>query len=184
MSEEVKSDPCKSVMVTDLPTTPKGPIIKIADSKAVQKEKADFRKQVEIIGSETLDEFGNPKSYRNEDLFMGGPYNGHTCEHSPNGPRAHNDPKGYWADYFIKDKMKIPETGSWVTGYHLYSTSRSIYSNGEDGMILKEHQSQMGGLGSRGPNMRKLYYYCGWFDEGFLTLGGLSFDEFTGYLSA
>lgn len=160
-------------------TKPISPIIKIG---LTDLEKSDHKKwQASLFKNtgETLDEHGNVVSKRNEDLFIGGPdwIDGTTCAHAPNGPRAFNDPKGNWADYYIKDKVKFETHGPYIKGYHLYSTARSIMGN--EHYIEKSHLPQTG-FNLRGPNMRKCYYHCGFLSEELLLHEGIYPGEFTG----
>lgn len=152
------------------------PLIKIAPSKEEQAKEKQFIKDVEGM-ADTLRPDGTVVSERHKDQFFGGPYHGFICSHQPNGPRAHNDPNGNWADYYIKDKLYIPDAHGKISGYHIYSTVRNIM--GSDGYINKGHASQWG-LGTRTTNYRKCYYYIGFFDEGFLALEGISVADFTG----
>lgn len=157
------------------------PLIKIASDKATQAEHKKWQGQMQRL-SESHDKHGNIASKRHERMFVGGPWDGHITESFGNGPRMKTDPKGRHADYFIKDKMFIPEAGRKITGYHIYSNSRSIWAD-DNGYVRPEHR-QFTNVGLRGPQMRMMFYYAGFLDEGFLSLGGLDFSEFSGILKA
>lgn len=156
------------------------PLIKIAPPKEEQIAERQFIKDVENMGDDHT-KTGAIVSERHNDQFFGGPHHGLVCSHQPNGPRASNDPNGFWSDYYIKDKIYIPEAHGKVTGFHIYSTVRNIM--GSDGHIAKGHASQWG-LGSRTKNFRKCYYYIGFFDEGFLALEGISVSDFMGVFTS
>lgn len=156
--------------------------MKIGATKKEKAQKKQWLKQLRSIGTIETDANGKEVSKRNEDLFIGGPswIDGFTCAHQPNGPRATNDPKGFWADYLIKDTLVID--GSKHVGYHIYSPVRGIFMN-EEGKVLQGQAPQFG-MGTRGPNYRKCYYYIGWLEEGLIRREGYAFEEFTGILSA
>lgn len=155
------------------------PQIKIAASRDEQAAAKRFIKGLESQVAKT-DAAGNEISYRNQDIFTGGPMDNLVCEHQPNGPRAHNDPKGLYADYFFRDKMRVGD--NWITGYHIYACSVSIYAD-QDGFVHPEMRSTFG-FNLRGANFRKVYRYCGFLDEGFFTLKNqMTQYDFNGVLS-
>jgi len=156
------------------------PLIKVGLTTLEKSENAVFKARLHRTLGEELDPITNqPISKRNEDLFIGGPswIDGTTCTHAPNGPRAFNDAKGNWADYYIKDRVQLVEFGSKVAGYHVYSTARSLH--GSENFIERKHQPELG-FNTRGPNMRKCYYYCGFLSEALLLHDGIYPGEFSG----
>lgn len=172
-------EPLKTPVTSDSHPTI-SPKVVIAPPEEAKQAHKQFVKDVEAMPDTINKETGQIKSERNRDQFHGGPFHGLICDHQPNGPRAKNDPNGYWADYFIKDRMKIGPEKSHVTGYHIYSTVRNIM--GTDGHIAKGHANQWG-LGTRTTNFRKCYYYIGFFDERIMMLEGTNVGDFTGVFS-
>lgn len=124
------------------------------------------------------------KAYRNEDMFVGGgPYDQFVQEHNPNGPRSPDDPKGYWADYYIQDRVACDPVNKHVRikGYWIYSTSRGWLA---DGLSTSPMFSATAIDGTRGPNFRKMYYCCGFYSMEMCYMMGIDPSEFAFHLSA
>lgn len=158
---------------------PISPIIKIAPT---DKEKAEQKRSEKIVNILASEKKG--KSMRDMDLFVGGPMDGEVVPHQPNGPRAPNDPKGNWSDYYIADTLVVEEGGSKkkIKGYHLYSSSKGFHTTfnetvGRHTYDAHKH-ANFAGLGTRGPNMMKMYYYVAFLDDRALVLDGIIIGEF------
>ncbi len=159
------------------------PIIKIAPSKEEKAEAKEFRKQLDFMGSEKMvtPEGGGPKviaSKRHFDHFIGGPLDGHECKHNPNGPQQSWDPGRFWADYYFRDSMHLPGDHRKVEGFHVYSTARAMQYAIKNGIRHKDHANHSFNLGTRGPNMVKLYYYLFFLEDQILYLDGIQPADF------
>ena len=151
------------------------PLIRYAPTQAEKNEQRQQEKHQSILAAEAP----GVKNRRDEDYFIGGPLDGMVTKHQANGPRAHNDPKGHWADYYIRDTMLIPETGDRVPGYHLYSSARGFHDSGYQ---RQGHKARFN-LGLRTALFRKCYYYVAFLEERIITLDGIRLDEFHGVLT-
>lgn len=157
------------------------PLIKFAPTAVQKKVQRDFNKSIDNLMGET----GTSASKRNEDLFIGGPLDGHKCQHGPNGPEQSWDKGRHWSDYYFKDKMRLPTVGRWVEGYHIYSSSKALMILDSE-MKLRHPEHASGSklnLGTRTAHMRKCYYYCGFMEDDLLHADGIVPEMFTGILS-
>ena len=161
--------------------------IVIAPTKAEKAEKKEWAKKVDLLASEpTLVHEKGYVSKRNEDMFIGGPLDGHFCSHQPNGPDQDWDPGRHWADYYFKDTMRLANIERKIEGYHIYSSAKAIEMSLMDaGAVKHKDHAKIPrlNLGTRGPNMRKTYFYCGFMETGLLVLDGVVPADFKGVLT-
>jgi len=148
----------------------------IAPSKEEQAKDKQFHKTLDLLDEEV----GGP-SQRDKDQFFGGPNDGLICQHNPNGPRNSADPEGLYADYFIKDKVYLPEFGCRMPGYHMYSCVRQVSPEGSYTINFPK-TFPCGGL--RGANFRKSYFYVGFISPALLAADGINPSDFREILSA
>lgn len=146
-------------------------LIKIAPSKFEQSEQKVFESNLDTFHAEIKNSKGFVVSDRHKDIFYGGPHHGEIVDHSPNGPRTEDDPKGFWADYYIKGWYPI--YGEWQYGYCLYCTMRSLFSGTDYGEWAPPPH-----IGTRDAKQRKIYYFTGFADPWRLILDGVYPGEF------
>lgn len=160
--------------------------IVIAPSAKEKAETKQFQKKLEVIGSEETKANEDGVKYipskRDEDFFLGGPLDGMSTSHQPNGPTLPFDPGRLWADYFIKDHFHIPKAGGKVWGFHVYSSTRALEY--EHALSHPDHANvpQLN-LGTRTANFRKCYYYIGFIQDELLMHDGIHPHDFAGILT-
>lgn len=167
------------------------PKVTIAPTRAEKENAKKFHKQIEVLGSETTTALPDGTKYviskRNEDYFSGGPLDGHTCAHQPNGPAQSWDEGRFWADYFFRDTMRLDGVARPILGYHIYSSAKSLEAALalEGNVVMHKDHSRIPklNLGTRTAQMRKVYYYCGFMEDALLLKDGIVPEMFTGVLS-
>lgn len=170
-------------MTTSEKSPQTAPLIKVTskESKELERVWRDHKDQV-FADSERDPVTKLPTNQRDYDQFIGGPLDGYICNHQPNGPRTRWDKEGYWSDYYFEDTITVMPERLKVKGFHIYATVRGIQMARFEGLGLEDKMKIQSYSGTRGPQHRKLYYWCGFADEITIREDGIDPGEFTGVL--